>query len=94
VITAVLACAAATDLPFVRVRWAADGAPNPVLVRRSAWALAAGLEGDRGLGPLLAERPDLVAVVAFDGHLPDVDTPADLASLHGRPGGGRREPAR
>ena len=68
-----------TDRPFVRPRYAADGAPNPVLVRRDAWALAAGLDGDRGLGPLLAGRPDLVHAVPVDGANPDVDTPADLA---------------
>jgi molybdenum cofactor cytidylyltransferase len=68
-------------LPFVRARYADDPAPNPVLVRRSAWALAAGLDGDRGLGPLLAARPDLVAEVEVAGANPDVDTPADLALL-------------
>jgi molybdenum cofactor cytidylyltransferase len=81
VIRSVLDAAATTYRPIVRVRWAADGAPNPVLVRRAAWALAAGLEGDRGLGPLLVQRPDLVAEVPAAGRLPDVDTPADLATL-------------
>ena len=42
---------------------------------------AAGLEGDRGLGPLLAAHPELVHEVAVDGPIPDVDTPADLAAL-------------
>ena len=68
----------------MRARHAADGAPNPVLVRRAAWALAAGLSGDRGLGPLLAARPELVLEVAVDGANPDVDTPADLAALQPR----------
>lgn len=72
---------ALTALPFVRARYADDPAPNPVLVRRSAWALAAGLDGDRGLGPLLAARPHLVAEVEVTGTNPDVDTPADLAAL-------------
>jgi CTP:molybdopterin cytidylyltransferase MocA len=84
VVAAVVAAGGATSRPIVRARYPADGAPNPVLVRRSAWALAAGLHGDRGLGPLLAERPDLVAEVAVDGENPDVDTPADLAGLRGR----------
>ena len=67
--------------PFLRARYAHDPAPNPVLVRRSAWALAAGLDGDRGLGALLASRPDLVVSVEAPGDNPDIDTPADLAAL-------------
>lgn len=80
-IRAVLAASEGRDEPFVRARYAADGAPNPVLVRRAAWAMTAGLSGDRGLGPLLAERPDLVLAVDVPGANPDVDTPADLAAL-------------
>ena len=72
---------------LVRARYPIDGAPNPVLVRRRAWALAAGLDGDRGLGPLLAARPDLVAAVPVSGANPDVDTPDDLAALAGAPRG-------
>jgi molybdenum cofactor cytidylyltransferase len=67
--------------PLVRVRYVQDEAPNPVLVRRSAWTLAAALSGDRGLGPLLASHPELVAEVRAHGGNPDVDTPADLARL-------------
>jgi len=51
-------------------------------VRRAAWALAAGLSGDRGLGPLLVGRADLVAQVAAPGANPDIDTPEDLARVH------------
>jgi molybdenum cofactor cytidylyltransferase len=86
VIDTVLDAAMATDRAIVRPRYEADGAPNPVLVRRSAWALAAGLEGDRGLGPLLASHPELVTEVAVAGAIPDIDTPADLAAAGG---GGR-----
>jgi molybdenum cofactor cytidylyltransferase len=82
VIGAVLAAAEKATRPIVRVRYAGDGAPNPVLVRRAAWALAAGLAGDRGLGPLLEERPELVASVAVAGTNPDIDTPEDLAHAH------------
>ncbi len=82
VIRTVLAAAETTPQPIVRVRYADDDAPNPVLVRRAAWALAAGLSGDRGLGPLLAERADLVAEVAAQGSNPDIDTPEDLARVH------------
>ncbi|HEX5825981.1 MAG TPA: nucleotidyltransferase family protein [Candidatus Limnocylindrales bacterium] len=84
VIAAVLAAAAASpDRPIVRPRYERDGAPNPVLVRRSAWALAAGLHGDHGLGPLLREHSELVAEVPVEGAIPDIDTPADLAALEG-----------
>ncbi len=81
VIAAVLEAAGRGSTPFVRARYAADGAPNPVLVRRQGWALAAGLSGDRGLGPLLASHPDMVTAVDVDGANPDVDTPADLAAM-------------
>ena len=80
VIEAVLAAAAATGRPIVRPRYERDGAPNPVLVRRAAWSLAAALEGDRGLGPMLAAHPELVHEVAVAGSIPDIDTPADLAA--------------
>lgn len=82
-IRAVLEAGEASDRPLIRARYPGDGAPNPVLVRRSAWVLAAGLDGDRGLGPLMAARPELVAEVAVEGANPDVDTPADLARLSG-----------
>ena len=81
VLRAVIDAAGETDRPIVRPRYTADGAPNPVLVRREAWALAAGLDGDRGLGPLIARHPDLVHELAVEGAMPDVDTPADLAAL-------------
>ena len=80
-IRAVIEAAEGSAAPFACARYAADGAPNPVLVRREAWAMAAGLSGDRGLGPLLAARPELVLAVPVEGANPDVDTPADLAAL-------------
>jgi CTP:molybdopterin cytidylyltransferase MocA len=43
--------------------------------------MMAGLSGDRGLGPLLAGRPELVLEVDVGGANPDVDTPDDLATL-------------
>lgn len=87
VVRGVVGAAAATDRPIVRIRWTGDGAPNPVLVRRGAWALAAGLEGDRGLGSLLVAHPELVHEVGIDGRLPDVDTPEDLAAIAARSSG-------
>ncbi len=83
VIAAVVAAAeaAAPDTRAVAPSYAHDGAPNPVLLLPPAWPLAAGLEGDRGVGPLLASRPDLVVRVPVAGDNPDVDTPEDLAAL-------------
>ncbi len=81
VIRAVVEAATASPAAFVRTRYAADGAPNPVLVRRAAWSRAAGLSGDRGLGPLLADHPELVLAVPVEGANPDIDTPDDLAEL-------------
>ncbi len=69
------------DLLAVAPAYAHDGAPNPVLVLPPAWPLASALEGDRGVGPLLAARPDLVIRVPVEGANPDVDTPADLSAL-------------
>lgn len=67
--------------PFVAARYAADGAPNPIHARRSAWRLADELAGDRGFGPLLGANPELVDWVAVGGANPDIDTPADLERL-------------
>jgi molybdenum cofactor cytidylyltransferase len=54
---------------------------NPVLLARSAFEMAMGTSGDRGLGPLLAERPEQVRVVPVAGTNPDLDTPADHVAL-------------
>ncbi len=83
VVRAVVDAAETSQLPIVRPRYAADDAPNPVVLRRAAWPLAEGIEGDRGLGPVLAARPDLVQEVRVDGANPDVDTVADLLRLEG-----------
>jgi molybdenum cofactor cytidylyltransferase len=83
VVRTVVAAAESAALPVVRPRYAADDAPNPVVLRRAAWSLAEGVEGDRGLGPLLAARPELVLEVPVDGGNPDVDTVADLVRLEG-----------
>jgi len=82
-IAAVIAAAAAVrpETRAVAPLYGDDDAPNPVLLLRSAWSLVAGLQGDRGVGPLLASRPDLVVRVPAVGSNPDVDTPEDLAGL-------------
>lgn len=60
----------------------ADGSGrNPVLLRRGAFELAREAVGDRGLGPLLGARSELVLEIAVEGENPDVDTPADLAKV-------------
>jgi molybdenum cofactor cytidylyltransferase len=63
--------------------YAADGAPNPVLLLPAAVTLVAELDGDRGLGALLAARPERVVRVQVAGANPDIDTPADLVALEG-----------
>jgi molybdenum cofactor cytidylyltransferase len=81
VVAALLERHAAGDRPIAAPRYAGGGGPNPVAIARSAFDIAARLEGDRGLGPLIAARPELVAIVDVPGTNPDVDTPADLDRL-------------
>ena len=56
--------------PFVVPVYADERGRNPVLLRRPAFGLVAEATGDRGLGPVLAAHPDLVAEVAVDGRQP------------------------
>lgn len=79
------------DRPIAIARHGTHDAPNPVLLHRSAWGLADGLRGDRGLGPLIADRPELVTVVAADGANPDVDTQDELAAAAASRQASRRE---
>ena len=82
VIRQLIAGAAAESAPLLTAPlYDTDEAPNPILARRDAWRLADELVGDRGFGPLLADRPDLVQRVHVAGTNPDVDTHADLARL-------------
>jgi CTP:molybdopterin cytidylyltransferase MocA len=69
--------------PLVRPRYARqpEAPGHPVLLARSAWALANEVEGDQGLGIILRTRPALVTVVDVPGANPDIDTAADLAAL-------------
>jgi CTP:molybdopterin cytidylyltransferase MocA/SAM-dependent methyltransferase len=76
-----LTAAAHGDRPVVAPRYAAGGGANPVLIRREAFDLVDEASGDRGLGPILAERDDLVTWVDVEGSNPDIDTPGDLAAL-------------
>ena len=84
VIHALLAAPINDERPVAVPRYADEGSgPNPVLLLRSAWPLVDTLIGDRGLGPLLAARPDLVVEVPVAGSNPDIDTREDLARLSG-----------
>jgi CTP:molybdopterin cytidylyltransferase MocA/SAM-dependent methyltransferase len=80
-IRALLAADVPTGRSIVVPRYAGGGGANPVLLLRAAWPLAAGLDGDRGFGPLIRARPELVVDVELPGDNPDVDTPADLARI-------------
>lgn len=69
--------------PIIVPGYPDDGARNPVLLRRPAFALAAEASGDRGLGPLIEAHPELVREVPIRvaGGNPDVDTRADHVRL-------------
>jgi CTP:molybdopterin cytidylyltransferase MocA len=81
VIRALLEAADQSDRPIVAPRYAAGGGSNPVFIRRDAFRIAHEAENDRGLGPILTARPELVTWVDVEGSNPDVDTPADLLAL-------------
>lgn len=69
------------DRPVVVPRYRVAGPRNPVLLLRPAWVWIDELEGDHGLGQLIASRPGQVLTVDVDGEMPDVDTRADLERL-------------
>ena len=66
--------------PIVVARHA-DGSRNPVRVEREAASLVAAAAGDRGLGPLIDSRPELVRTIEVGGANPDVDERRDLVAL-------------
>jgi CTP:molybdopterin cytidylyltransferase MocA len=72
--------------PFVRPRYAAapDQPGHPVLLDRSVWHFVRDLQGDAGLGQLLARHSEWVTVVDVTGANPDVDARADLEALERR----------
>lgn len=70
------------DRPLVTPRYGDDVGPrNPVLLLRPAWSIVSDLDDQRGLGPLIEQRPELVQVVEVSGAMPDIDTPTDLENL-------------
>jgi molybdenum cofactor cytidylyltransferase len=83
VIRSLLAAPADPARPIVVPRYEDGSGPNPALLGRAAWPLADELRGDRGMGPVIAARPELVRWIDAPGANPDVDTPDDLAMLEG-----------
>ena len=65
------------DRPIVAARAAGLLGP-PVLLERSAFAMAAATTGDQGLRDLIRGKRHLVTPIEVGEHAPDVDTPADL----------------
>ena len=83
VIHGLIAAARSSGEPVIVPNYAEGGGANPVVIRRDGFDLADEATGDRGLGPLLEAREELVLRVPFPGSNPDVDTPADLEALEG-----------
>jgi CTP:molybdopterin cytidylyltransferase MocA len=67
------------------------GGANPVLLLPAGLRRVPGLDGDRGMGALLAAHPGRAYRVPVPGANPDVDTPADLEAL-ADPGRGGEAP--
>jgi CTP:molybdopterin cytidylyltransferase MocA/SAM-dependent methyltransferase len=65
--------------PIVAPRYSGSSARNPLRLERDAAPLVDEAAGDRGLGPIIDARPDVVRWLDVDGDNPDIDTPADLA---------------
>jgi len=87
--------------PIAVPRYSDGRLGSPVLLERGAWALAAGLTGDRGMSQLFDSHADQIRYVELPGDNPDIDTRADLAAVSrgGEPGrsghteaAGRRKP--
>ena len=83
VIRGLISVGRSADEPVIVPEYADGGGANPLFLRRDAFDLADEATGDRGLGPLLTSREELVRAVPFGGSNPDVDVPADLVRLEG-----------
>jgi molybdenum cofactor cytidylyltransferase len=81
VIRALIAAARTSTLSVIAPIYADGGGANPILLRREAFDLVDETSGDRGLGPVLEARPELVLEVPVAGTNPDIDTPGDLEAL-------------
>jgi CTP:molybdopterin cytidylyltransferase MocA len=71
------------ERPIVATHVRGRAAP-PVLVERSHFGLIGEAAGDAGLRDLLAAHPEWVVAIEVPGHVPDVDTLADLDQLGDR----------
>lgn len=80
VIAALLAADPGGEAVAVLPAYAAGGGANPVLLRRSGFTLATRVDGDQGLGRILAEAPGVVRI-ELPGGVPDIDSRDDLAAL-------------
>jgi CTP:molybdopterin cytidylyltransferase MocA len=67
--------------PIVAPRYAGSDGHNPVRVEASAGRLIEEVHGDRGLGPVMEQRPELVRWLEVEGDNPDVDTATDLGHV-------------
>lgn len=67
--------------PVVVPVYASHAGRNPVLLRRAAFNLGEAAVGDRGLGPVITEHPELVREVPVEGGNPDIDTREDLVGV-------------
>ncbi len=79
VVAALVAIPLDATRPIVAPRYAGSSARNPVRLERDATPLVEAATGDRGVGPIIDDRPELVRWLDVDGDNPDVDTLADLA---------------
>lgn len=61
--------------------WAEGRPAPPVLIARSHFDVVEDATGDRGLRDVLLGHPEWVRLVAVPAHVPDIDTPGDLAHL-------------
>ncbi len=78
VIAALVEAGADARGALVVPRYADDHGRNPVLIQRAAFPLLASTAGDRGFGPTIASRPELVHEVDVPGTNVDIDSRRDL----------------
>lgn len=80
VVRALMAAPLDAARPVVAPRYEGSGARNPMRLEPETAPLVDAATGDRGIGPLLDQRRELVRWLDVPGDNPDVDRPADLAA--------------